>query len=193
MATKKTDPNESVTPVLDSPEVMHDPNMPFTDEELTADGQEAIGTGTKVQADMLPVEKVHTFTEDELSDISGFGDALRMAAGAGMLVGRDIIGDGFQVIDKADLVNRKCVILDINFYPGDYGDAVALKGVRDDGTKFVINDGSTGIRDQMKALIKRLDGKFHPFTLENGLRESRYTYEDDKGNETPAVTYYLAP
>lgn len=165
---------------------------PFTDEERVAAGLDPIGTGSN-QANILPVEKVHTFSEDELSEISGFGDALRLAAGAGMLVGRDIIGDGFGVIDKRDLVNRKCVILDVNFYGGKWGDAVALKGVRDDGTKFVINDGSTGIRDQMKALVNRLDGKFHPFTLENGLRESEYTYTDDKGNETPAITYYLAP
>ena len=97
------------------------------------------------------------------------------------------------------MLNSELIIVEWHFAVGDNGEFVSLAVVTKDGQKLIVNDGSTGIRDQVKDLEAR--GIFPPVLVSRGLRVSEYYYDpndSDKKSRTQvegyrkATTYYLA-
>lgn len=140
------------------------------------------------------------YDTESLSSIKSFEDALRTLNDADVRV-TDITdyGDGFAVIDKAELIGRKFVILDYKYaessdYTNENGEPlsfVIVRCVTEDGTKAVFTDGSltSGIKPQMDDLNRR--GVMGGVLCPRGLTVSAYTYTDPKGKSTAAKTYYL--
>lgn len=129
------------------------------------------------------------FTDDQLRGITSFDDAVSLAAeqhGA-VVAASDELGNGFAVLDdesKGRIVGVPLMLLEWSFNAGDYGeDFVSIRAVAFfDGRgieKVVINDGGTGIRQQLKDYQDRT-GKTGGMIVKNGLRESQYpTYPKD--------------
>lgn len=137
-------------------------------------------------------------SDDQLAEISSFDDALALINDAfgGVVVEADkTLGNGFAVLDdKNKLIGVPFVAVKIQENKSELNDGglfVSLFVVTEDGRKYVVNDGSTGIFAQVQELWKRkpeLVGL--PIMVRRGLRRSDYTYMDgDKAK--PATTYYL--
>lgn len=196
---KATPNNESVTPMLDDPEVVASVE-PFTDEERIAAGLEPIGTGSN-SVDVLSTEMV--FNDDELSDIKDFASALNAAKEATesdeLDEALDVFGTGFEVVEKEALIGKEFIILQWRFYVGTYGPAVAVQCVTADNRKVVFNDGSTGIYEQIYTFTKKHGVK--PILCSKGLRSSTYERTDKEtgepiinpktGKPEIATTYYF--
>lgn len=116
----------------------------------------------------------------------------------------DVLGDGFELTkDKDSLVGKRFVIVDYRFTESDTqvdpntGDPSVFATVRlitEDDRKLIINDGSTGIRDQLRVLPPEAAGSV--IMVRGGLRVSEYEVEvPTKSGGTikqPAKTYYLS-
>jgi hypothetical protein len=105
----------------------------------------------------------------------------------------DLVGD------KADLIGIPFVIAMTRFndVKNKKGESTGKQFVsvccfKEDGTKIVFNDGSTGV---MKQLITYADKhkRTTGIMCKKGLRVSEYEYTDkDTGEVTDAKTYYIA-
>lgn len=107
--------------------------------------------------------------------------------------GEDHFGDGFRLLeDKATAVGREFLIIDWKMIldPTTEREYASIRLITSYNDLVRMNDGSTGIYRQLKMLeSKGIYGGIH---CANGLRVSEYVHEDEKGNKTPAKTYYLA-
>lgn len=135
------------------------------------------------------------FSSEELHEISSFDDALKLAAEKfghdNIALASDVIGDGFKLLESKDqLIGTQILLLSWDFYMGDHGEFAAIRVVTRDGRKLVVNDGSSGIRDQLMAYEAKTQRK-GGLLVEKGFRRSDYEYEDEKGQKKPATTYYL--
>lgn len=166
-----------------------------------------------------PAQEVATtdlFSAEALRGITSFEDAARMLYlnDIEIVEAGQVIGDGFALLKKDRkniLVGVPLLLLEWNFYPGDYGDtfcAIRLVSRNPDGSagKYIINDGSTGIADALKDYTERT-GKVTGLMVRNGLRASDYTFCEacdralkpgeadekhrDDGKHSKATTYYL--
>jgi hypothetical protein len=133
---------------------------------------------------------------EELAALNSFEDALALAkmkyGESNVVAASDVIGDGFKLLDNKDqLIGVPFLAVQWDFHEGDHGEFVAMKVMTQDGQKFIVNDGSSGIRDQVMAYTAKTGNYGGLFCLK-GLRRSNYTYTDkDTGKESPATTYYL--
>lgn len=132
---------------------------------------------------------------EELAGISSFEDALALVkekmGDAGVGVADQEIGDGFKLLENKDvLIGAEMLLVTWDFHQGDHGEFVSAKVVTVDGTKYIVNDGSSGIRDQLMAYSAKKNSQGGLF-CRKGLRRSNYTYTDENGKESPATTYYL--
>jgi len=135
------------------------------------------------------------FEVEELAGISSFDDALELLKGkmgeSAILVADQEIGDGFKLLDNKDqLIGVPFIAVTWDFHNGDYGEFVSCKVVTQDGGKFIVNDGSSGIRDQLMGLTAKKNQQGGLF-CRKGLRRSDYKYTDEDGQERAATTYYL--
>lgn len=135
------------------------------------------------------------FTTDELADLNSFDDALKLLQskiGEENIVSADQeIGDGFKLLDNKDqLMEVPFLAVSWDFHQGEHGEFVAVKLMTKDGAKYILNDGSTGIRDQLIAFTNKKGLQAGLFCAK-GLRRSDYEYEDEKGEKKKAKTYYL--
>lgn len=153
------------------------------------------------------------YDSDTMRELSSFDEAVRLATEAyGPIDDAADLGDGFALLkeeDKRRLVGIPLLFLEWNFYPGDYGSMfVAIRMVarnKDGGvSKYIVNDGSTGIADQLAAYTKRT-GKSGGLMVRQGFRVSEYTYCElcgavkcmsetvhrDSGAHKKAETYYV--
>lgn len=151
--------------------------------------QKAAKTSTEV------AEKV-TFETEELAGILTFGDALALAGQKygedNVAVASEEIGDGFKLLENKDLlIGVGMILLTWNFSMGDHGEFVSIRLVTQDNAKYIVNDGSTGIRDQLIAYSNKKAGKQGGLFCAKGLRRSDYTFKNEQGTDTPATTYYL--
>lgn len=136
--------------------------------------------------------------DDVLANINGFDSALAALENAG--IGYESISDygtGFSVTDKEKLVGVPFIALEWRFNTGDFGSFVSAAIVTKTGQKLILNDGSTGIREQfqMVSAKRSADGHKSPqagLMVPNGLSVSNYNYTDEKGEVRPARTYYLS-
>jgi hypothetical protein len=103
-------------------------------------------------------------------------------------------GDGFKLLrkkQKETLVGKPFVVAAYKFNDGDFGTFVTMHIVTKTNDKFIINDGSTGIKDQLTEFFNKT-GQLGGLVCPGGLRYSDYEYEDpDSGELKPARTYYL--
>lgn len=139
------------------------------------------------------------FDDEKLLAIGSFDDALSLLAEEGIVVdaASETLGNGFSVIqDKGVLVGAEMILLSWQFNQGDMGEFVSINAVvklpgHQTPAKLVINDGSTGIRDDLKKYTERT-GKTAGLYVKKGLRRSDYDYTDEKTGETRgATTFYL--
>jgi hypothetical protein len=135
-----------------------------------------------------------------LGQIHSFADAVRYAEEAGLAVVKSgEYGDGFSLLkDKNALCGVPFLILSQKFHDGDFSKAfVVLHVVTKHNEKFIIVDGSTGIRDQVELWSNQSKtGHIMGTIVENGLTRSDYEVElpDPKTGElvkSPATTFYL--
>ncbi|SRR6266536_2175924 len=162
------------------PEVM-------SDKSLAKAGQEV-----DVQEDV--------FDDLQLSEIKTFEDAIRAVEGVFGEVtdAAEELGTGFAVLptdDKSKLVGIPLIFVQWRFNTGDNGEFVSATAVAQTApgvsARYIINDGSTGIRDQLKAYTEKT-GKTGGLAARRGLRVSNYDYEDPKTGEVKrAKTYYV--
>ncbi|HWV44407.1 MAG TPA: hypothetical protein VN039_00025 [Nitrospira sp.] len=142
---------------------------------------------------VVPTVPQVILSEDDLGAVQSFADAMQLMQDARVdVVSTDDLGDGFVVLPtdgKASLVGVPFIILNMRFHTGDMGEFVILHVVTEDGRKLIVNDGSTGIRDQCKGYAR--NNRTQGILCKRGLTRSDYTYEDDKGKSIPATTYYL--
>ena len=139
---------------------------------------------------------VGRMSDDDLANISSLADAMSLGQDTyGEAVDVSDYGSGFALLkDKRILVGVPFVIVQWidNSDKGDYaGGFVSLYVVTEDGRKLIVNDGSTGIRDQL-IRIKNRSGRMGNILCRTGLSVSDYEYEDTDGVMRPASTYYLA-
>lgn len=141
------------------------------------------------------VEKTPAYSVEELAGISSFEEALNLATekhGAESVArASEQIGDGFKLLENKDqLCGVPMLIMAWDFHMGDHGEFVSAKVVTKDNNKFIVNDGSSGLRDQLMAYSAKTGSQTNLF-CDKGLRRSDYKYTDEDGTEKPATTYYL--
>lgn len=141
--------------------------------------------------------RTSSFTDDQLAEINSWDDLGTAIGLTGLAqVDSSTFGTGYELLEKKDrLVGTPFAILDWAFREGDYDKDrgyVSLIVLTKSGEKWIVNDGSTGIYDQMKGIDKKLGGTPTVIKVGKGLRKSEYTFVDDKGVEKPATTYYLS-
>jgi len=105
----------------------------------------------------------------------------------------------YDLVDKETLVGVPFIVLAYAFRDGDYGDAgfVSVEAITSENKKIVFNDGSTGIRDQLRGLADR--GIVAGIICRNGLRKSVFYFNEETGEVSktqvkgskPASTFYL--
>lgn len=122
-----------------------------------------------------------TFTDKELRSVGSFDDALALIQREyGDVVSvTEHLGNGFALLQrdqKAKLVDVPFLILHIRFSEGDYSDDgfVTMAVVTGKGERFILNDGSTGIRDQLFELVANNPGRYGGYQVPGGLRVSVY-------------------
>lgn len=134
---------------------------------------------------------------------------------AGIQDAEQVIGDGWHVIDKADLVGVPFIAVDYRFADSKKH-ATIVDGVRQpmqflimkvvtdefvqsggkDG-KYVVTDGGSGLMKQIGEWIEKegidLSGETVPALIcKRGLVESNYEFTNEKTGEIgEATTYYL--
>lgn len=161
--------------------------------------------GSTVTTDVDVYRNGSAIDKDALSEVSDFASALQTLADAGVI--NESISDygtGFTVVDKNRLVNVPFVIMEWRFNEGDFKNEngenvefVSVAVVTKNGDKWVINDGGTGIAEQLRSVTRKRVEKKHG-TPQNGLLvpaglvRSDYTFVDAKGIEQPGTTYYLS-
>jgi hypothetical protein len=144
--------------------------------------------------------QIPKYSDEELLSVQSFEDAYALAVqyyGEENLVRADeTIGNGFRLLANKDtLVDTPLILLGWRFNPGDFGEFVTMMVVTKDGRKFVVNDGGTGICQQL-ATYTNATGRHGGMLVANGFTRSDYEVElpDPKSGDmvkTKASTYYL--
>ena len=107
---------------------------------------------------MTVVSTAVRISDETLGGINSYADAIAVLAEVGISVeNASDYGNGFVVVDKKELINRPFLIIEWRFNQSDKygGDFVSVEAVTESGDKIVFNDGSTGVRDQLKAIEAR--------------------------------------
>lgn len=155
-----------------------------------------------------------TFNDADLGAIKSFEDAASLLRGYAESVGvnvesADDYGTGFRVVENKDsLVGVEMIFLDWRFTDGDFGQFVSIEAVTKAGDKFIINDGSTGLYQQMVNITAQRAAAGRPDTqtglyVPHGLTKTDYFFNEDtketasrkpeNGGKAwkPASTYYV--
>lgn len=138
------------------------------------------------------------FSRDELMGITNFDDAVRLATEVhGQIVAADReLGDGFALLSKEQknlLCGVPLLLLEWKFRGGDFGNFVTLRVIARNPdasvSKYILNDGSTGIAEQL-ADYQKNTGRTGGMFVGKGLRRSDYEVDID-GDMKAASTFYL--
>lgn len=138
------------------------------------------------------------FNDDALANITDFDSAMSALIDSGSVVEQITdYGNGFSVVeDKRRLCGVPFLILEWKFNDSDMSDLPFASAtiVTQSGEKLILNDGGSGIRDQlMRVAAKRGPGAaLTGLLVPKGLAESNYMYTDESGKERPATTFYLS-
>lgn len=119
-------------------------------------------------------------------------------------------GTGFVLVDKSNLVGVPFLIVQWRFNKGEYAEEFAsVEAITKHNDKVIFNDGSTGVRDQLRDITNRRAKAGHPsptagLLVTGGLSRTSYFYNENTGEVVsvkpdgagkewkPASTYYLA-
>jgi len=148
-------------------------------------------------AEVVRFSNESVFDDAALAAIGSFDDAWAAANAFGMDT-FDEYGTGFSIVDdKRRLIGVPFVALEWRFNPGKFGTFVSVAIVTETGDKLILNDGSSGIREQLEMVTQQRINKGHPhpqaaLAVKGGLRVSDYDYDDGAGHMIPASTFYLA-
>lgn len=141
-------------------------------------------------------------TDDDLRSITSFGDVLDLFGGEYVDAAQEF-GTGFAICDNKDtLIGQTFAIIDARLNPnGNFGEFVSMLVVTEDNRKMVVNDGSTGIREQLIGIMAKTNRdsgtQRRPIVVRKGLRRSDYEVELPDPRDpaktvlTKASTYYL--
>lgn len=128
----------------------------------------------------VELTKLNRFDDTQLRGIQSYEDAERLLVeeyGADAISDiADWIGNGFTVLSKelkSTLVGKPFLILDWAFNIGDIGPFVSARVMTQDGGKFVLNDGSSGVYAELRELTDRTR-KNTGYRAKRGLRVSQY-------------------
>jgi hypothetical protein len=122
------------------------------------------------------LSRTQRFEDADLRAISTFEEAFALAE---QMFGEitDVtqeLGNGFTLItDKSVLVDKPFVIISCSFNDGDFGQFASIAAVTKTNEKYIFNDGSTGVHNQLFELArttKRTGG----FMAPTGLSKSDY-------------------
>jgi hypothetical protein len=139
------------------------------------------------------VVPVDGFTDDALKEFDSWDDVAKVTGN--VTVAADVLGNGYSILeDKSKLLNEPFMIVKYGVHPSEKIQGklfttihVLTKG----GDKYVVNDGGTGIHQQLTDLKTQM-GTVCPLMVSRGLRVSEYDYEDpNTGEKTKAETYYI--
>lgn len=141
------------------------------------------------------------YSNDELREVRTIQDAIALAGAPVDL--SEVLGSGFEVVPtnkKGQLIDKGFLVLESHFSNGDKGEFVSLTIMTEDGQKRILNDGSSGIRDQVHELENRNIPL--PWLVRKGLRSSVYYFDpknpDAEKSREPvegydkAETFYLS-
>lgn len=134
-------------------------------------------------------------SDDALAGLTSFNDALALIEETygkeALVIASDVLGDGFAMLTNKDkLVDEPFIFISWDFHLGDHGEFMAGRIMTQDGKKYILVDGSTGICKTMSEYTEKTGKKVGMVCLK-GLRRSDYTYTDENGKDTPATTYYI--
>lgn len=147
----------------------------------------------------------YVIEERDLRDVKSLDDAFALMDSFGGMESFSDYGTGFEVLDRNDkdrLVKNPFAILEWRFTKSrEYNsDFVSMLIVTENGEKFIVNDGSTGICKQLRAITDERIRVGRPYpqqglAVKNGLRRSDYTTTlnvNGVEKEIEASTYYLS-
>jgi len=136
-------------------------------------------------------------TMDSLREVATFADAFAALKAAGVDV--HVVNEFDLIEDKDSLIGVPLLIFGYAFHAGDFGKDgfVSVEAITEENRKIVFNDGSTGIRQQLRTLEDK--GILTGIICKNGLRKSEYYFNAETGETnnhggegfSPASTYYL--
>lgn len=130
-----------------------------------------------------------------LRNITSYDDAFALVESTyGPILTADAeLGDGFALLESKDpLIGIPLLFLSWSFSPGKFDEEfVSARIVTKDGGKYVLNDGGTGIRAQLREFSDSHGGRTGGLLARRGLRRSDYQYTDDNGKTQDASTYYV--
>lgn len=146
-------------------------------------------------------KNVAILTTDELQNAVTWDDYTKLlnSQGVELILAHETLGDGFAVVkDKNIFLGKPLMFLEWRFNEGDQGEFVSARVIVQEQNgiaRYILNDGSTGIYQQLKELSESRN-VFGGLAVRNGLRKSDYTYDDvdEKTGEVkqkPATTYYI--
>ena len=181
--------------------------MSRSPEETQAD-KEALENeiGNKEIATTFRQMNVVRIDDSTLRSWQNIEDALNEFEQEGMPVylAHEVIGSGYQVTDKKDLVNIGMLLVNWRFTHGEQGDFVVVTAITKESPvrRVIFTDGSTGVRNQLMNETKRRAEMGIPhlnagLLVNKGLVDSEYDVdiEDPKTGEvkqTKAHTFYLS-
>ena len=166
----------------------------------------AKATQTRELADIQAEANKSVFSDADLRNIKSADDVFALFEGVGVEAVESFAdyGSGFTILQNKDkILDTKFAILEWRFTKSAKFDSefVSFACVTASGEKWIVNDGSTGIYKQLRAITdERISaGRPNPqiaLRVDGGLRKSDYEqeYVDENGEmkTRKATTYYLA-
>lgn len=137
------------------------------------------------------VAMANEIPEEVVKGFTSFDDARAYFQSEGIEVSTGLeISDGFVLLDEGEktrFVGQPLLFIDWRFYDGEFGEAVTFRFMAADGGRFRGNDGSTGIKDQLKEItaIREKEGHKAPtqaLAVRKGFQESTYYVHKDDGH-----------
>jgi hypothetical protein len=176
----------------------NDPKVAATLTEPVAEAMTSGELAMAGQSAQLP----RLWSDDQLADMADVATLQAMVNANGVATA-DIsdLGTGFIVLDreeKAQLVGVPFFILDWRWNPStkSAGEFVSVVILTTDGRKFIVNDGSTGICQQMRTVESKLGGK-GVVKVPKGFTRSDYKFKavdprTGESDDKDATTFYLS-
>jgi hypothetical protein len=147
------------------------------------------------------------FTDEVAASFETFAQALDYLNNTeGVVEIGDVAGDGYKLLKEKDILeNVPFMIVDWNGItdPDTQRPYATIRIITTDNRRYRINDGSTGIYQQL-ILIRNRSGKTRGIAVPRGLFKSEYFVDDKtkktipadkvdshKGSKSKAVTWYL--
>ncbi len=144
--------------------------------DAAEDAPKRTGGAVATIEQLRDMSKLERFTDANLRAITSFEDAFALAKDVydDVVDVTAVLGNGFTLTtDKSVLVGKKMVIVHFGLNEGDFGEFASVAVVTAENKKYIFNDGSTGIKEQLLDLA-RTHHRFGGYLVPNGLSKSEY-------------------